>query len=204
MLIGSSIAAPWAHYTNAGASFGGGLWADVSGNGRNAASSGSPVLDGRTIKLTTSDSITFPAESLAENFTIFIAARYTPGGASQRILQNVGFNWLLGWFFGNEGVAFFAQWMTSAGEPLPATPDFNYRIVAGRNSPIGDTVWVDGVNVSTSSGGAGDGQLVINPGLQNSDCEVQEVIIFDGHLIDEDVVNISSLIGTYTLPHYIL
>jgi hypothetical protein len=56
------------------------------------------------------------------------------------------------------------------------------------------------VNIGSAVGGSGSGTLVINKGGTGSDCEVQQVIIYDGHIFEEDLLEISVNLGLSSVP----
>ena len=176
--------APWGYYTNPELYYTGGVWMDVSGNNNSASgtSGAMPTITAGSLHFASTQSMVWPSGSVPSSFTIFARARYTPGGARQgRIFQGTTFNWLLGWWYGNENVAFFNAWMTGQTS-VQATSYFNWVVMAGRNSASGYTAWANGSPMSTVSGGSGGTNLAVNTGSfsnEVSDCDVSEVRIFD-------------------------
>ena len=105
-----------------------------------------------------------------------------------------GDNWLCGWWNNQVGVAYFNQWMTN---PWRAG-DTDWHVMVCRNSG-GNTAWLDGRAIGTSSWGRSyGGRLTINVGWENSDAEVDTVLIYDQHLSDDTITTkLWSLIGAH-------
>ena len=174
--------APWGYYTSPELYYTGGVWMDVSGNNNSAVGTNGamPTIAAGGLHFASTQSMVWPAGSVPSSFTIFVRARYTPGGTKQtRIFQGTTVNWFLGWWSGNENVAYFNTWMTAQ---TSSASSFSWMVIAGRNSATGTTVWVNGSPMSTASGGSGGTVLAVNTGTattEASDCDVSEVRIFD-------------------------
>lgn len=190
--------APWGHYRRPDLTYSAGVWQDSSGNGRDASdvSGGGPTVVGRALRFNRTQGLRFPAGSIPTNFTIVAVARYVASGVSSRVLQAVESDWLLGFFQGNEGVAKFGTWKTSLSAPPSGTPTFAFRTIVAKNADTLPTVFLDNTDVSVVAGGLGGLTLTINKDQSDpSDCEVQEIIIFDGHLLDVDMSTAAALVG---------
>ena len=177
---------------------------DLSGNGRHAITTGaitSNLSNGngatsniRSISGGTSATITWPAGSIPNNFTILSLTRYT-GGNRGRILQSSDENWIHGHHGGNRGVCYYNGWKTTY--PLTETLD-NWLCCIGKNSSTTPyNIFVDGKAVGKYSGGDGNKTLVIKNTGEISDWALSYVIIWNRHLTDDEMFSNSKLITNY-------
>jgi hypothetical protein len=111
--------------------------------------------------------------------TVFYVSRQT-GGTNQRVLSG-GNNWLLGYWGGSRGSAYFEGDVLLGGN---GTSDTNPHLYAttipgsGQNS----TVWAEGVQIASNQGGTDgpDGLFLGGGGAyeEYSDCDVSEVLVY--------------------------
>ena len=109
---------------------------------------------------------------------IYVARART--ASSNRILQAIGNNWLLGWWGGQEERAYMDGWVQLTG----VAPTTKARIMTAAARSGGSTDFaVDGIVTSTNSGGvSGPNGLAVNGGGaypgEATDAEVAEIVVF--------------------------
>jgi hypothetical protein len=191
------LAFPWAHYTRANETFVHGVWLDSSGNGRHASTliGSGPLLQNRTLSFTPNSGLQFPASSIPSSFSIVVVARFvSSSNAPSAIFSAVESpTWLLGWANGSEDVVQFSTMKTNA---VASPVDFKFRKIAASNSALETVVLSNGMDIGNAAGGTGGYTLVINQAGRESDCQVQEVIIYDGWIYASDLLQISNAIGS--------
>ena len=158
---------------------------DKSSNNRDFASTpggqptlvASPAFSKKVLRFTPSQwmrqTATFPAPS-----TVIYVARARSAGSS-RILQAIYNNWLLGWWGGQEKVAYFEGWNQSTGRSPDLRAHVMSAVIRGTGQP--SDFAVDGVLVSSSTAGTTSPRgLSVNAGAygENTDAEVAEIIVF--------------------------
>ncbi len=135
-------------------------------------------------------------------WTMFAVGRLT-GGANQRLVGAIypdNQNWLLGWWNGNENVAYYAGFVSDGGQGI--APTTNWRIYTGKgdaNIPQGTlyttdtttgatTIWQQNAGGSANPNGgialSGYASLGVPSELSNG--EIAEVILYNGAMSDAD------------------
>ena len=189
-------ATPWAHYVNASTTFIEGVWLDSSGNGRSTESviGNGPVQQNNTLIFNSTDGLVFPSGSIPAQFTIAVVARFTNTTSAPNAIFSSAetTNWFLGWAGGLEDQVEFGIQKTPA---QTNQPNFQFRKFAASNSPSEIAVISNGVEIGNAAGGVGGLTLVINKPSYGSDCEVQEVMIYDGLIFESDLVTIDTNLG---------
>ena len=177
---------------------------DISGNLNNATTSGSITktkgkgygasVDIDYITGNTQTKINWPADSIPTNFTILSLTRYT-GASRRRILSSdrTGGNFLHGHWENNKAVCHYDGWKTY---PYKLTGNEWLCCIGKNGGSIPNNILMDGMPSGTSSGGVGNYKLCINdnPWNETSDWALSCVIIWNKHLLDEEM---------YLLNHYI-
>jgi len=146
------------------------VWYDLSGNGYNgyftggttfnsATNSGVIVTDGST------GYVRVPVPDLTStNFTVMGAAKYDTGNHG-RIIQDIGNNWLLGWWSSSTENFYSVGWVTPSGT---GTNDTNWRINACTGDISNHTynMFVNGVGTTMGStaGTAGPNGIALGGG----------------------------------------
>jgi len=171
-------------------------FADVSGNNNDMTLAGSPThntTNGGTFSFTTSQSMTTPNSGDMDretlDYTVIYAAKTTDSNGA-RVLQSVGNNWLLGFWYG-----FFNSYYASGWVNRNSYKDTNWRIFsATRNhSADQDVFYSNGVSVvSNTSGSNGFRGLSVNNGAyaENSNCEVGILLVYDRVLTATEITQV--------------
>eukprot|EP00056_Hartaetosiga_gracilis_P010237 m.150073 g.150073 ORF g.150073 m.150073 type:complete len:1083 (+) comp13278_c0_seq1:52-3300(+) len=197
---------PYAFYTEPEKNFhaGEGVWEDISGNNRHSKQKGDdvPVVffdepSNPALRFTNTNGMLLANNSLNSEFTIFGRARYEDQSwTSRRIFTDTSNKWSFGWDFGL-GASFMNGKRTSAN--FRNNDGFDtFHVMAARNSPTLPNSWFDQNTESATRSAVTDttsNQLTIN-GVRNreSDCFVSDVVIFNRHLTDEEIDDISFLL----------
>jgi uncharacterized repeat protein (TIGR02543 family) len=199
---------PYMHYKAADYNASTKVWADSSGNARNATNvRGTPVRatsnadngfsrNFATIRGGTAAGITLPNPKLNE-YTLCYVARYA-GATRNRLFEGATENWLSGFYADATGIAHHNAWITSS---TGRANDQDWHIMCDS----GDNFRSDGVvkNNATSTTKYLPINLSINAGLYgvqgyNSDWEVAEVIVYDTYFTTTQMQQVESyLADTY-------
>jgi len=126
-------------------------------------------------------------------FSVVYAARQT-GGTRGRLLAGVNNNWLLGWWGGNRGTAYFEGWITASN-----TADNNFYVYSGTGTGSGSSfAYQNKVSITTNSAGgnAGPNGLAFNRN-EASDAEFTDVVEFNSVLSTADRNIVENGIGAY-------
>ncbi|MBT9556815.1 MAG: hypothetical protein IV100_12345, partial [Myxococcales bacterium] len=164
-------------------------WADQSGNGNHFLQSDPtrrPTLTQSGIgghpSITTNGALgqtLITTTNFQEPVTVFVVARQT-GSYRGRLLAGYASNWLLGWYNGSAGCAFFDGWVIGC-----LGPELRTRLYTAVQTGSLSTVYRDGVQIASNSGGlVGPNGLVIG-GMHNSeysDADIAEVRVYSGAL----------------------
>lgn len=159
-------------------SFNGTSWNDLSGNGRNATTTGvskvsssgngaSKTFD--TLQGNTSSMVTWPSGVLPSTYTLFHVTRYT-GGTRGRIYTGSNNNWLSGFWSSKSGLAYHEGWLTQTSTDVHGN---NWVISTDQNSLYRSNGVTRG-----SSGGSASTNLTINFNEQ-SDWQTTEAIVYN-------------------------
>jgi hypothetical protein len=178
---------------------------DLSGYGKHAITTGDITLKDdigngasstiRSISGGISSTITWPAGSIPNNFTILSLTRYT-GASKGRILHDNG-GWIHGHHGGFRGVCYYNGWKTIQ-ESIGTLE--NWLCCIGKNSSTTpNNILIDGRSKGNLSGGDGNKTLVINIGGETSDWALSWIIIWNRHLTDDEMFSNSSLLTNYLL-----
>ena len=200
---------PWGMYF--GEDFNGKVLNDLSGNGRNATTTGTIIEakgmgNGATGNISyiyggQRDTITWPNGSIPENFTILSLTRWT-GGSRQRILSSINGNWLHGHWGGRRGVFYYEGWRK--GDPSIGNLDDWLCSISKNSSSTPNNILIDGIPNGQAGGGNGGGGYKL--GINNnpwagwgevSDWALSCVIIWDRHLEDNEMLLLNDMINTY-------
>ena len=169
-------------------SFSSGTWTDLSGNGYDATSGGSPSVNsisggGSSITSAitggTSDTITWPM-NMPTDFTLFHVTRYT-GSNQQRIYQLYqpgSWGWLFGHHANKSGVAYYGGAITSWADHFGS----NWVISTSQNNPNPGLYRGNAVNYSLTGSqtvGSGDPLNINSKSDESSDWATVECIIYD-------------------------
>jgi hypothetical protein len=132
--------------------------------------------------------------------TIFYVSRQT-GGSNRRVLGAANNNWLLGYWGGNKGSAWFEGDVNLSGNgPSDTAPHLYAATIPG--SGQNSTVWAEGVQIASNQGGTqgpnglflgGDGQWG-----EYSDCDISEVLVYHRVLTPVE----ANLVGYYLSGKY--
>ena len=185
---------------------------DLSGYGKHAITTGDITLKDdigngasstiRSISGGISSTITWPAGSIPNNFTILSLTRYT-GASKGRILHDNG-GWIHGHHGGFRGVCYYNGWKTIQ-ESIGTLE--NWLCCIGKNSSTTpNNILIDGRSKGNLSGGDGNKTLVINIGGETSDWALSWIIIWNRHLTDDEMFSNSSLLTNYlsgTWPSFV-
>lgn len=185
---------PWAHYKNANVTFYAGTWHDSSTNGHHASSliGSAPVLQNRTLVFSPSSGLQFPSGSIPVSFSIVVVARLLNTSMTSSIFTSLeNTDWFLGWKDGSDN---FVEFSIAKTLPISGQSDFLFYKIAATNNPSEIAVYSNTDAIGTAAGGTGGQTLVINKPGVSSDCEVQEVIIYDGWIYKEDLLGVSDAI----------
>jgi len=174
---------------------------DQSGNGNNivqANASQQPLLvlnglNGKpNLHFNTSQTMNNPTNFPAP-FSVIYTARQT-GPSRGRVLQGVSNNWLLGWWNGSYGQAYYNGWVSpSGGNPSNSNPYVYSAEGTGSNSSIyqNDTL------LYTNSGGLSGPYGISLNGGEASDADISEIFIFNAVLDSIDRESIEKSSGSY-------
>jgi hypothetical protein len=201
-------AKPWACYF--AEDFSGATLYDISGNNRNATTTGtinklSESGNGATsvidyISGSTNSTISFPSGSIPNIFTILSLTRYT-GNIRKRILQSDTQNFIHGHYSGIKGACYYDNvygFMTSLNSVGNVD---DWLCCIGKNSGnISGNILIDGNASGIKVGGLGGSALRINTGAfpqDSSDWALSCVIIWDRALSDQDMINLNNIVKNY-------
>ena len=182
-------------------------WMDVSGldhhadNNWNAPTYNTNGPNGAPVVQFTNDvlSTTYNFDPLTA-YTVFSVSHYT-GGDNERMLSSMTRNWLLG----SEGSAnekMYAEgWISNQGDT-----DTDWKLYVGTITNDADPVanfWVNGEQKATNSTGSGSGNHMIGrlalggwrDNNQTANCEIGEVLIFDGVLSADQINDIGGYLA---------
>ncbi len=179
---------------------------DLTGNGRHGVLTGGMVSVGSVTGNgagwsipyaggTTSTSISWPASSIPNTFTICSITRYS-GQAYERILAcDNSKNWAHGHLSGSAGAVYYngAPYINYA-----ISPKTNWVIACGRNTFAGSGYIVNGVVISTNEGGNGNCKLTIQGWTgQESDWQLSKLYIWNRHLSNTEFAEASANLNSY-------
>jgi hypothetical protein len=189
-----------------GNSFSGSTWADKTGNGRNATSSGTITVSSttgngatktfQTLSGTTASTMTFPTGVLPSTYTLFHVTRYS-GATRRRIYSNLNAgDWLSGFWNASSGVSYHGSWMTPAvGSNSGYKDSFstNWVISTDQNFLYRANGAVNGLSASINV----IPRLGINIGTsETSDWASSEVIIYNRTLSETEYVLMENYLAT--------
>jgi hypothetical protein len=134
--------------------------------------------------------------------TVFYVSRQT-GGANNRVLSSSNNNWLLGYWSGKKGNAYFDGNVFLDGNGNADTAPHLYAATipgSGQNS----TFWAEGEELASNQGGTtGPNNLQLNGwegGNENSNCEISEVLVYHRVLNSNELEKVGGyLAGKYSL-----
>ena len=134
--------------------------------------------------------------------TIFYVSRQT-GGTNQRVLSG-GNNWLLGYWGGIRGSAYFEGDVLLGGNGASDTDPHLYATTIG-GSGQDSTVWAEGDQIASNQGGTeGPNGLFVGGGgaySEYSDCDVSEVLVYSKILNEAELEAVGGyLAAKYGLP----
>ena len=113
--------------------------------------------------------------------TIFYVSRQT-GGTNQRVLAAASNNWLLGYWGGRRGSAYFEGDVLLGGNGASDTAPHLYATTIG-GSGQDSTVWAEGVQIASNQNGTqGPNGLALGGGGaydEFSDCDISEVLVYN-------------------------
>ncbi len=156
----------------------------------------SPAFAKNVLRFTPSQWMKQTANFGSPSTVIYVARART--GSSNRILQAVGNNWLLGWWGGQEERAYMDGWVQPAG----VAPTTKARIMSAVVRAGGPTDFaVDGIVTASNSGGvSGPNGLAVNGGGaypgESTDAEVGEILVFPRALTNAERVAVESGLAT--------
>ena len=133
--------------------------------------------------------------------TILYVSRQT-GGSNGRVLSG-GNNWLLGYWGGKKGSAYFnGDVLLNGTGPSDTNPHLYATTIPGSGSD--STVWAEGVQIASNQGGtAGPNGLFVGGGgayAEYSNCDVSEVLVYN-RILDSTELD---AIGGYLAAKYFL
>ena len=200
---------PWGIYTPGDYSSADNRWYEARGNGRNAITVGvsksSASGNGATATIdyvsgSTTATITWPAGSIPETFTLFtIARRVSANGTIFVNSGSGGANWIHGWVDDTIGRVFYNKSIGPAQTNITKT---NWIVLGGRNK--GTTAYNAIVNnVSFGDGTDGVGNLTLGINIptwssgRTSEFQVSDVLIWDQALTDAEMTLVSGRLMQY-------
>ncbi|WP_284652615.1 T9SS type A sorting domain-containing protein [Flavobacterium terrisoli] len=134
----------------------------------------------------------------APSYTAIYGARQT-GGERQRVLSATSNNWLLGFWGGAKGQAYFDGWLTSNPGNPPA--DNNFYIYSGASDGNTSQFYENGILLENNSNGVSGPQgIQLNgSGLygEYSDCDFTDVMLFDSVLSNANRALVENSIKNY-------
>jgi hypothetical protein len=131
--------------------------------------------------------------------TIFYVSRQT-GGSNRRVLTGSN-NWLLGYWGGNKGSAYFeGNVLLNGNGPSDTAPHLYATTIGG--SGQNSTVWAEGVQTASNTGGTQgpNGLFLGGGGAYNefSDCDISEVLVYN-RILDSNELD---AVGGYLAGKY--
>ena len=156
----------------------------------------SPAFARNVLRFTPSQWMKQTANFGSPSTVIYVARART--AASNRILQAVGNNWLLGWWSGQEERAYMDGWV----QPTGVVPTTKARIMSAVVRSGGSTDFVvDGiVSASNSAGVSGPNGLAVNGGGaypgEATDAEVGEIVVFPRALTNTERLAVETGLAT--------
>jgi autotransporter-associated beta strand protein len=131
--------------------------------------------------------------------TIFYVSRQT-GGTNRRVLSG-GNNWLLGYWGGSRGSAYFEGDVLVGGNGASDTSPHLYAATIG-GSGQNSTVWAEGIQIASNQGGTqGPNGIFLGGGgaySEYSDCDISEVLVYHRVLTPAE----AGLVGSYLSGKY--
>ncbi len=163
-------------------------WTDVSGEGNNATTiEGIPYYKAAgiggipTVHFDAGDGLGNSVNYSAGPVTIFYVSRQT-GGSNQRVFDSQSNNWLLGYWGGSRGSAYYEGDVLLGGNGASDTNPHLYATTIG-GSGQNSTVWAEGVQIASNQNGTQgpNGVSLGGGGAYNefSDCEISEVLLYN-------------------------
>ncbi len=152
----------------------------------------SPAFAKNVLRFSPSQWMKQTANFGAPSTVIYVARART--SSSNRILQAVGNNWLLGWWGGQEERAYMDGWVQLTG----VAPTTKARIMSAVIRGSGATDFaVDGIVTTSNSGGvSGPNGLAVNGGGaypgEATDAEVGEILVFPRALTNTERLAVES------------
>ena len=207
----TAVAPLWGAYSAEAWDSGTNVLSDLTGNGRNATTSGVTYTSGSGggatssigyLSGTNSSKINWPAGSVPSTFTIASLTSYT-GTNNHRILQSTSGNWLHGHWNGGAGVHFYEGWRTSSNSASSVSNVNNWLICVGTNNTgiaIPNNIIVNGVGKGTANGGASNLTLTINnPGTYNeySNFKFSQLLIWPSGLTTTQMQSVNTILQNY-------
>lgn len=188
-------------------------WADASGNSANATKGAFNAPTYLTNQLNGKPVVHFVAASSqalratftqiggsSAPFTAFVVGRLT-GGTNARVFGSIypdNANWLLGWWNGQEAVAYYEGFIVGAGSPTTVFQQFTGKGDGSANGYL----YQNGTLLGTAASHASMNGSVALSGYQSgggtnelSDCEIAEVIIYHTALSDPDRLAVESYLS---------
>jgi uncharacterized repeat protein (TIGR02543 family) len=139
--------------------------------------------------------------------TIFYVSRQT-GGANGRVLTSSGNNWLLGYWSGRRGSAYFDGDVRLGGDGVGSSdtaPHLYATTIPGSGSD--STVWAEGLQIASNQGGVtGPNNLQLNGlssggGNEPSNCDISEVLVYNRILAPDELDKVGVYLTLkYSLP----
>jgi autotransporter-associated beta strand protein len=163
-------------------------WTDVSGQGNHATTiEGIPYYKAAgiggipTVHFDAGDGLGNSLDYSAGSVTIFYVSRQT-GGSNQRVFDSQSNNWLLGYWGGRRGSAYFEGDVLLGGNGASDTNPHLYATTIG-GSGQNSTFWAEGVQIASNQNGTQGpkGISLGGGGAYNefSDCEISEVLVYN-------------------------
>jgi hypothetical protein len=161
-------------------------WLDLSGNNRHATSTNWPTLvtngiNGNAVVQFTTNQNIIVNHNFPNPYTVLYVARQTAGNR-ERVLSSRNNNWLLGWWQGAKGQAYYGGWVSNSGSP-PA--DNNVYLYTGTSSGNQSFIYENGILLfNNSNGTTGPNGLVVNyhDFYEPSTCQIAEIIVYNSSL----------------------
>lgn len=179
---------------------------DQSGNGGDVISDVfgySPLLvlngmNGKPVLHFDYDKFLFNSIYYTTPYTAIYGSRQT-GGEHGRVLSSADNNWLLGYWGGGKGQAYFEGWINS--NPGNPAADNVYHIYSGASNGSSSFLYEDGTQLSASSDGvAAPNGIQLNGwqyGYETSDVDITDVIMFGSELSSANRALVENSINDY-------
>ncbi len=126
-------------------------------------------------------------------YTVIYTAKQT-GTTRNRLLDGVNNNWLLGWWAGSKGVAYYEGWVNYSG----GASDSDAYVYTGTSDGNTSEIYENGTLLTSNSGGlAGPNGISMGSSGEFSDADFTELFIFNSVVSSKDRQLVENSSGGY-------